>query len=89
MAAERQVDSPGQSAPNPTAPLLHEYLETSQLAAELHRTIRTIDRLILSGDGPPYVRIGNKKYFRRTAVLEWLRERETPVRSQGKRKGVQ
>jgi predicted DNA-binding transcriptional regulator AlpA len=62
------------------SPLLADYLTKPQLARELHRTIRTLDRLLLHGDGPPSVRIGKQVLFRREAVLQWLRERETPAR---------
>jgi hypothetical protein len=41
--------------------------------------------MVLHGDGPPYVQVGNKKLFRREAVLQWLREREAPARPQSLR----
>lgn len=62
----------------------HRDADKAQLARELRRTQRTIDRLILRGDGPPFVQIGNKRLFRREAVLEWLLSRETPARQQSK-----
>jgi excisionase family DNA binding protein len=74
-------------APDGASPLLSDYLDRDTLARELGRTVRTVDRLILC-EGLPCVRIGNKRLFRRSAVLEWLRERETPVRPQGKARGV-
>jgi excisionase family DNA binding protein len=71
-------------APDGASPLLASYIDREQLARELGRTLRTVDRLILC-EGLPCVRIGNKRLFRRSAVLEWLRERETPARPQSKR----
>jgi len=70
---------------NHTSPsLLCDYIDKTTLARELGRTIRTLDRLILRGDGPPKVQIGKRTLFRREAVLQWLRERETPIRPQSK-----
>lgn len=68
------------------APLLGDYLEKPQLARELRRTVRTVDRLILC-EGLPCVRVGNKRLFRRSAVLEWLRSREIPAPPRNKRNG--
>ena len=73
-------------APDGASPLLSDYLDRDTLAHELGRTIRTVDRLILC-EGLPHVRIGNKRLFRRSAVLEWLRSRETPAPPQNKRNG--
>jgi hypothetical protein len=67
--------------------LAEHYLTKPQLAGALARTIRTIDRMMLHGDGPPATRIGRTTLFRRDAVLEWLRSRETPVRTGRKRRG--
>jgi predicted DNA-binding transcriptional regulator AlpA len=76
--------APAQQPQGRTPPsLLCDYVDKPTLARELGRTIRTLDRLILSGDGPPKVQIGKRTLFRREAVLEWLLSRETPVRPQG------
>ena len=68
----------------PAEPLLSGYIEKPQLASELHRNVRTIDRWILRGEGPPFIRVGKKILFRREAVLGWLLARETPARPQSK-----
>jgi len=62
--------------------ILSDYLTKKELAAELHKTVRTLDRMNLAGDGPPPTRIGRTTLYRRDAVLDWLRNREarTPVR---------
>jgi excisionase family DNA binding protein len=65
------------------SPLLTDYVDKATLARELGKTPRTVDRLVLC-DGLPCVQIGNKRLFRRDAVLEWLRSRETPKRPQNK-----
>ncbi len=68
--------------------ILSEYLTKAELAAQLRRSIRSVDRWALTGDGPPYVRIGRRSLYRRAAVVEWLRGLEmTPGRVARKRRG--
>lgn len=68
------------SEPN-SAPLLSDYVDKFQLARELGRTPRTVDRMVLRGD-LPHVQIGNRRLFRRASVLAWLAGRETPASPQ-------
>jgi hypothetical protein len=61
--------------------ILNEYLTKAELATQLHRSIRSVDRWALTGDGPPCIRIGRRTLYRRAAVVEWLRGLEsTPGR---------
>jgi len=61
--------------------ILSEYLTKAELAAQLHRSIRSVDRWALTGDGPPCTRVGRRSLYRRVAVVEWLRGLEiTPGR---------
>jgi len=64
-----------------TAPssVLSGYLTKTQLAEQLGRSVRTLDRMALSGDGPPRTKIGRTTLYRREAVLDWLRTREVPA----------
>jgi hypothetical protein len=57
--------------------ILSEYLTKAELAAQLHRSIRSLDRWALTGDGPPCIRIGRRSLYRRAAVVEWLRSLES------------
>ncbi|PSH02715.1 MAG: hypothetical protein CXZ00_16015 [Acidobacteria bacterium] len=57
--------------------ILSEYLTKAELAAQLDRSIRSVDRWTLTGYGPPCVRIGRRSLYRRAAVVEWLRSLET------------
>jgi hypothetical protein len=70
--------------------ILSEYLTKAELAAQLKRSIRSVDRWALTGDGPPCVRIGRRTLYRRAAVAEWLRALEiTPGRiGRKQRKGA-
>jgi hypothetical protein len=61
--------------------ILSEYLTKAELADELNRSVRSVDRWALTGDGPPCIRIGRRTLYRRAAVLEWLRALETEHRS--------
>jgi len=66
--------------------ILNEYLTKAELASQLHRSVRSVDRWALTGDGPPYVRIGRRTLYRRAAVVEWLRALEmTPGPKRKKR----
>jgi predicted DNA-binding transcriptional regulator AlpA len=59
--------------------VLSDYLTKTQLAEQLGRSVRTLDRMALSGVGPPRTKIGRTTLYRRQAVLEWLRSREVPA----------
>ena len=69
--------------------ILSEYLTKEELAAQLNRSTRSVDRWALTGDGPPCVRIGRRTLYRRAAVVEWLRGLEIrPGRLQPKPRGA-
>jgi hypothetical protein len=79
------------ASPSDTSPttLLVEYLTKKELAAQLHKTVRTIDRMNLAGGGPPPTRIGRTTLYRREAVIDWLRSREVlPTGAARKRGGA-
>lgn len=58
-----------------------EYFTAAELAADLETTIRTLDRWELNGQGPPFMRLGKRKFYRRDAVLPWLHSLETHPKS--------
>lgn len=60
--------------------ILDEYLTKSELAAQLKRSVRSVDRWALMGEGPPFIRIGRRSLYRRGAVVEWLRELENKTK---------
>jgi len=59
-------------------PLLSEFLTKRELAAELQRNERTLDRWDALGTGPPRTRVGRKVLYRRTSVQKWLAAQEQP-----------
>jgi predicted DNA-binding transcriptional regulator AlpA len=65
--------------------ILSEYLTKTELAAQLNRSTRSVDRWALTGDGPPRVRIGRRSLYRRAAVVEWLRSLEVTPGSIGRK----
>jgi hypothetical protein len=52
--------------------ILSEFLTKEELAAELHRNPRTLDRWDVLGAGPPRTIIGRKVLYRRASVQKWL-----------------
>ena len=59
-----------------TMPLLADYLDPDELAAELNKSPRTIARWDSLRIGPPKTLIGKKPYYRREAVRQWLLRQE-------------
>ncbi len=58
--------------------LLEGYLKREQLAKELGKTLRTIDRWERRRIGPPRVVVGRMILYRKEAVREWLLSQEQP-----------
>ena len=56
--------------------ILSEFLTTEELAAELRRNPRTLDRWDALGMGPPRTHVGRKVLYRRTSVQKWLAAQE-------------
>ncbi len=53
-------------------PILSEFLTKEELAAELRRNTRTLDRWQVLGMGPPRTLVGRKVLYRRASVERWL-----------------
>jgi hypothetical protein len=53
-------------------PILSEFLTREELAAELRRNPRTLDRWDALGTGPPRTHVGRKVLYRRASVQKWL-----------------
>lgn len=45
---------------------------------------RTLQQMRIRGDGPPFVKIGRKVFYRPQAVLDWLAEEEKRSTSEEK-----
>jgi hypothetical protein len=57
-------------------PILEEFLTREELAAELRRSPRTLDRWYVLGVGPPRTPVGREIFYRRASVQAWLHARE-------------
>ena len=64
----------------PSATDLDALLTTRELAHETRLSERFYEKRRLTGEGPPFIRLGRRGAkglrYRRGAVLEWLRARE-------------
>ena len=56
---------------NATSPF-SEYMSRHELARELKRHPRTINRWHVQRKGPPYIKIGNAILYKRSDVTTWL-----------------
>jgi helix-turn-helix protein len=61
-------------------PILSEFLTKEELAAELRRNVRTLDRWAALGIGPPRTCIGRTILYRRASVQKWLAAQEQTFR---------
>ena len=61
-------------------PILAEFLNKEELAAELRRNPRTLDRWDVLGIGPPRTRVGRRILYRRASVQKWLLAQESDGR---------
>jgi hypothetical protein len=57
-------------------PILSEFLTKEELAVELRRNVRTLDRWDALGLGPPRTCIGRTVLYRRASVQKWLASQE-------------
>jgi hypothetical protein len=65
-------------------PILAEFLTREELAAELRRNPRTLDRWDVLGMGPPRTLIGRQILYRRVSVKKWLAAQERPATLEAK-----
>jgi len=59
--------------------LFADWISESDLALEANKHPRTLKRWRDLGEGPPFVRIGRKVFYRREAVRIWLLRREQGI----------
>ena len=52
--------------------ILSEFFTKEELAPELRRNPRTLDRWEVLGMGPPRTHVGRKVLYRRASVQKWL-----------------
>ncbi len=64
------------TAMSKSEPILSEFLTKEELAAELRRNPRTLDRWDALGLGPPRTHVGRQVLYRRASVERWLAAQE-------------
>ena len=69
------------NAPLNDESVLAEYMSRDQLAEQLDRCARTLDRWHSLRIGPPRTIIGKRVLYRRQAVVDWLRAQEEKIPS--------
>jgi hypothetical protein len=57
-------------------PLLDEFVTVDELAVELKRNRRTLDRWEKAGTGPPRTYVGKTVLYNRASVRKWLAKQE-------------
>jgi excisionase family DNA binding protein len=60
-------------------------LDAKSLASYLSVSTRTLENMLLRGDGPPYVRLGRQRRWRPVDVEAWLQERAERMQPVGSR----
>jgi hypothetical protein len=58
-------------------PILSQFFTKEELAAELGRNARTLDRWEVLGMGPPRTLVGRQILYRRSSVQRWLAAQES------------
>jgi len=68
------VDYLSDSAPSPS--VLEGYITEPDLARQLKRSVRTLQRLAARQSGPPRIKIGRLIFYRIESVRAWLAQQE-------------
>lgn len=64
----------------PDNSVLSGFITEADLARQMHRSVRTLQRLAAHHAGPPRIKIGRLIYYRVDSVREWLAQLEQPQR---------
>ena len=64
------------SASAPAASVLEGFISESDLARQLNRSVRTLQRLAARQSGPPRIKIGRLVFYRIDSVRAWLAQQE-------------
>jgi len=65
-------------SPDPRSSVLEGYIRESDLARQLNRSVRTLQRLAALRLGPPRTKIGRLVFYKAESVRTWLGQLEQP-----------
>ena len=71
--------SESDSAPS----VLEGYIREADLAKQLNRSVRTLQRLTERRLGPPRIKIGRSVFYKIESVRAWLEQQEEPRKRPG------
>jgi Helix-turn-helix domain len=63
--------------------VLEGYIREADLAKQLRRSVRTLQRLAARRIGPPGIKIGRSVYYKIESVRTWLEQQEEPKKKPG------
>jgi Helix-turn-helix domain len=73
MAPETsEISAGGHGGALPTPTVLQGFITAAELAAQIHRSVRTLARWRALGEGPPVTRIGREILYKKSSVAAWL-----------------
>lgn len=77
----KTIDSPDAASPDQPSNVLAGYLTKAELAQQMRKSSRTLDRWETSRAGPPRVVLGKTILYNVEHVRDWLQSRERPRKS--------
>jgi predicted DNA-binding transcriptional regulator AlpA len=77
----KTIDSPDRASNDQPNNVLAGYLSKAELAQQMHKSQRTLDRWETSRAGPPRVVLGKTILYNVESVRSWLQSRERRSRA--------
>ena len=75
-----KLTSPGPSSAHTTIPLL---LSPREAAEKCHCSISFLAKKRMTGDGPPYIKVGTRVLYTEPALMQWMKSRTRTSTSVG------
>lgn len=68
---------------DPAPSVLEGYIREADLAKQLNRSVRTLQRLAARRLGPPRIKISRSVFYKVESVRAWLEQQEEPKKRLG------
>lgn len=62
-----------------TSSPIDDYISRDELARQLGKSVRTLDRWYTMRIGPPRTKVGKSVLYRKASVVKWLEQHEEPA----------